>query len=224
MADASKSADQSMEEILQSIKRIIAEEGDDDAPAAASDDVLELTEAVETPDIDDEDDVEVEEANDGDDTMAVDALLDSLADGESDGPSEDIESDPAELEAMFADSASEEEEEPEPEPEPVVEAAPEPEPEPAPEPELNDAPDEEDESTLIDDVTAAASASALKQLISPEPTRQSDGLAFRSGLPVEDLVIEAMRPMLKEWLDKNLPDLVTELVQREIRKITSSLQ
>ena len=42
MADASKDPDQSMEDILQSIKRIIADEGDE-APPAPGSDVLELT-------------------------------------------------------------------------------------------------------------------------------------------------------------------------------------
>jgi hypothetical protein len=43
MAEAAKDQDQSMEDILQSIKRIIAEEGDP-VPAASNADVLELTE------------------------------------------------------------------------------------------------------------------------------------------------------------------------------------
>ena len=222
MADASQSADQSMEEILQSIKRIIAEEGDD-AAAPAVDDVLELTEPVEEPKQEEE---LVEEASEGDDSMAVDALLDSLAESEEE-PSEELEADPAEVEAMFADTAVEEEPEEEAEPATEVEAAPEPEPEPEPEIEVAAEPEPESEEvdgSLIDDATALASATALKQLISPDTPRESDGLGFRNGITVEDLVVEAMRPMLKEWLDKNLPELVEELVEREIRKITAHLK
>jgi len=29
-----------------------------------------------------------------------------------------------------------------------------------------------------------------------------------------------MRPMIKDWMDKNLPDLVKKVVQREIKKLT----
>ena len=205
-----------MEEILQSIKRIIAEEGDGEESVQAADDVLELTEEVEG----------VEEAAEGDDSMAVDALLDSLAETQEEDsePSEDVEANPEEVEAMFAETevAEEPAPEPEPEPEPEVEEEPTPEPEPEPEPEV-----EETALTpegLIEDTTAVASAAALKQLISPETPRESDGLGFRSGITVEDLIVDAMRPMLKEWLDKNLPELVEELVQREIRKITAHLK
>ncbi len=44
MAEAGKDQDQSMEDILQSIKRIIAEEGDPVAPPPPAEDVLDLTE------------------------------------------------------------------------------------------------------------------------------------------------------------------------------------
>lgn len=48
-----------------------------------------------------------------------------------------------------------------------------------------------------------------------------DSPLFRSGYTVEDIVLEALRPMLREWLDANLPNLVEALVQREIRRISS---
>lgn len=38
---------------------------------------------------------------------------------------------------------------------------------------------------------------------------------------LEGLVREMLRPMLREWLDANLPDLVEQLVAREIARITS---
>lgn len=37
---------------------------------------------------------------------------------------------------------------------------------------------------------------------------------------LEGLVREMLRPMLREWLDARLPDMVEELVSREIAKIT----
>ena len=39
-----------------------------------------------------------------------------------------------------------------------------------------------------------------------------------SACTIEDLVKEIMRPMIKEWLDDNLPALVKRLVRREFRR------
>jgi len=43
-------------------------------------------------------------------------------------------------------------------------------------------------------------------------------LAFASGGTVEGLVKEMLRPILKEWLDQNLPPLVERLVKAEIER------
>ena len=37
---------------------------------------------------------------------------------------------------------------------------------------------------------------------------------------LEGLVREMLRPMLKEWLDKNLPPMVERYVEREIVRLT----
>jgi cell pole-organizing protein PopZ len=37
---------------------------------------------------------------------------------------------------------------------------------------------------------------------------------------LEDLVTEMLKPMLKEWLDDNLPTLVERLVQEEIQRVS----
>jgi len=37
---------------------------------------------------------------------------------------------------------------------------------------------------------------------------------------LEDMVIELMRPLLKEWLEKNLSVIVERLVQKEIDRIS----
>jgi cell pole-organizing protein PopZ len=41
---------------------------------------------------------------------------------------------------------------------------------------------------------------------------------------MEDLVKEILRPLLKEWLDKNLPDLIERLVRQEIEKMAGSVK
>ena len=40
------------------------------------------------------------------------------------------------------------------------------------------------------------------------------------GKTLEDLVKEMLRPMLKEWLDRNLPPMVERYVEREIVRLT----
>ena len=41
-----------------------------------------------------------------------------------------------------------------------------------------------------------------------------------NGRTLQDLVREMLRPMLKSWLDDNLPTLVERLVRAEIERMT----
>jgi len=70
--------------------------------------------------------------------------------------------------------------------------------------------------TILSQQTAEASRGALEALsrlvVKPE-TAGSDTL--------EGLVREMLRPMLREWLDANLPEMVEQLVAREISRITN---
>lgn len=117
----------------------------------------------------------------------------------------------------------------EPEPEPVVEEVmpepvvakeviPEPE-EPVVAKEVVSEPKAEpvaDKQRLISEQAAAQSMKALQELVETVP---KTGPALRSGVTIEDLVVEALRPQLSEWLDKNLASLVERLVEKEIRKL-----
>ena len=38
--------------------------------------------------------------------------------------------------------------------------------------------------------------------------------------PLEDMLREMLKPVLKQWLDENLPRIVDEHVKREISRIT----
>lgn len=70
---------------------------------------------------------------------------------------------------------------------------------------------------IVSDGTAAAARGAIDALsrlvVKPEPG--NDGT-------LEGLVREMLRPMLREWLDANLPPLVERIVAREIAKITGA--
>ncbi len=74
-------------------------------------------------------------------------------------------------------------------------------------------------------VGAASSAFArLNQAVQesvPPPAAQDAGPAVDgNGKTIEDLVKEMLRPMLKEWLDRNLPPMVERFVEREIVRLT----
>ena len=80
-------------------------------------------------------------------------------------------------------------------------------------------PDESGETLVSRDKEEAMrnSLSALATLSEPGVAPQ----IVRSGeTSMEQLVREILRPMMKDWLDKNLPDLVEQMVAKEISRIT----
>jgi hypothetical protein len=76
--------------------------------------------------------------------------------------------------------------------------------------ELGEVPKEE---VLVSGKAAKASKAALAALanVSIDPRASENTL--------DGLVREMLRPMLKEWLDANLPDLVERVVAREVARI-----
>ena len=69
---------------------------------------------------------------------------------------------------------------------------------------------------LVDESIAGQSRDALEQL----STIASSVPAQTQVNPLEDMVREMLRPMLKQWLDDNLPKIVQDHVKREITRIT----
>jgi cell pole-organizing protein PopZ len=53
----------------------------------------------------------------------------------------------------------------------------------------------------------------------PEPQLAVDLYLGNGAATVEEIVRELLRPMLREWLDANLPTLVERLVNEEIKRI-----
>ena len=54
----------------------------------------------------------------------------------------------------------------------------------------------------------------------PMPAAANPGLVVPVGRTIEDMVGDMLRPMLKDWMDQNLPPMVERLVEREIAKLT----
>lgn len=70
---------------------------------------------------------------------------------------------------------------------------------------------------LVSQEAEAASTAALAELartVSRDKDAPVDG-----GRSVEDLVLQALKPMLREWLDTNLPELVERVVRTEIQRM-----
>ena len=196
MSETKPSSEPTMEEILASIRRIISE----DEPAEGE----KKPEAEERPVIPDADAT----------------LSDALPPAVEEEVVEDDDDDILEL-----TDALEEQPEPEPEPEPEAEpefelAMEEPVYEPPPPTEPPRRTDRDgDLDRLVSDPTAGVAAAALSSL--SHSVTQNRGVYIGAGhRTLEDLVKELLRPMLREWLDANLPPLVERLVQKEIARIS----
>jgi len=86
-----------------------------------------------------------------------------------------------------------------------------------PEPSPARPPPETPSSTLVAPEAAAAAAVSVGSLVR---TLTDRAVQVRSGGPtVEDIVREELRPLLKSWLDANLPSLVERLVRAEIDRV-----
>ncbi|HMM13543.1 MAG TPA: DUF2497 domain-containing protein [Parvibaculum sp.] len=67
---------------------------------------------------------------------------------------------------------------------------------------------------LLSSEAATAASAAFGALASSIFTSSGGG-----GRTLEDLVADLLRPMLKQWLDQNLPPLVEQLVREEIERV-----
>ncbi len=64
-----------------------------------------------------------------------------------------------------------------------------------------------------------ATANSLGDLMRTLTDRQTQ--VFRSGPTLEDIVRDEMRPIIKSWLDSNLPPMVERLVRDEIERVVN---
>jgi cell pole-organizing protein PopZ len=71
---------------------------------------------------------------------------------------------------------------------------------------------------LLGPAAAAAASSSVGTLIRTLAERQSLAV-YRGGPTLEDIVRDEMRPLLRAWLDENLPPLVERLVRAEIERV-----
>jgi len=86
------------------------------------------------------------------------------------------------------------------------------------EPESTDVPPARPDGGLVAPSVAAAAAAALGSL-TRSVASESPGVLRSGGPTIEDVVREELRPLLKEWLDANLPGLVERVVRSEIERV-----
>jgi cell pole-organizing protein PopZ len=107
----------------------------------------------------------------------------------------------------------------EPAPEPpemrIVPSAPQQQPQPEPAADIQG---------LIGPNAAAAATSALTSLVQAVDASRGGTPIGHGNRTIEDLVKDVMRPMIKDWLDTNLPRLVERLVRKEIERLSHNAE
>ncbi|WP_332640515.1 DUF2497 domain-containing protein [Brevundimonas sp.] len=202
MTDQTAAQEPTMEEILASIRRIISE---DDAPA-------ETATAAAPPS---EPDAEPEAPSP--------ALMDETPSmQEPEAAEEDVLELTEAYEPPAAESIGDLEvsaAEPEPFPSaPVSESVFAAEPAEAHTPEHPSVPTTNYDS-LVGDSAAASAASAFAGFASALKKPEPADMDFPSGPTIDEMVRGLLRPMLKEWLDANLPAIVEAQVRKEVERI-----
>ncbi len=86
------------------------------------------------------------------------------------------------------------------------------------------APAPSDAQGLLSQATAAAATAAISHFMhamkpAASPAVPSPQLSTRTGVTVEDLMVEALKPLLKQWLDDQLPGMVERIVREELQKL-----
>jgi cell pole-organizing protein PopZ len=191
--------DQSMEDILKTIRNVISGEAGSDEE---EEEILELTEMV----TDEEAAVDSNpDGSTGDVLDNIDAILNEgdevpAEENHDDAPDGNHHEESVEAhgeDGLFEDEAP-----------PIILPIPSP-------------PQEESakHNRLISEANATVSSEILKSLVKTVSKPHTDGFSFRSGMTVEDLVIEIVKPQLSEWLNQHLPSLVKHIVEKEVQKL-----
>src|SRR5436309_13043850 len=213
MTQAAKAQEPSMEEILASIRRIIADDDGMKPPARPEPKAPEVRAPEPPPVAKAPPPAPPPAASKQDD---IDAMMAGLMDEAPEPPPSRGEPEPADVleltEEMQAPAPAFRkiegtqdvvfDEGPEPPP-PIRAAADPPRPPPAPPPISED--------PIISSATAAAVDSAFNAL--------AHTVLVQNAKTLEDLVKEMLRPMLQHWLDNNLPTLVERLVRQELERV-----
>ena len=162
-----------------------------------------LTKKQSAPELD-MSELDITEASEGDDIDNLLSKLDKGVDEPSDDSLMDFE-DEAETE-LEAETEFEIETEIETTPDPIITE------------ETPEMPRRAKKDAIIDEVTESATADVFSSL---NKVVEEKAVVAERGDRIGDLVQEALRPMLKEWLDENLKGIVERAVTKEVKRISS---
>ena len=212
-AQAEDGQEPSMEDILASIRRILSEEEEEAEAAAAAPESAPAPEPEPVPEPEPEPEPEMEIALEPE--PEPEPIPEPAPEPIPEPEPEPVAAAPEPM-PMPA---------PPPMPEPVAQPAPPPppppQPAPAPMPAAMEAMLELTPDMLASDImsepTARASTDVLSELAAAILDRRDLAVdASRSDMTLEGIVREMLKPILREWLDRNLPYLIERLVKREI--------
>lgn len=75
----------------------------------------------------------------------------------------------------------------------------------------------ENTNAIISEPAASAATEALAKLLAGSmPIERKEG----AHVTLEDIARDMIKPLLKAWIDQNLPGLVEKIVQREVEKLS----
>ena len=213
MSDASQEKDDpSIEEILASIRQIISDD-DDESKDKEEDSVEEKPAAVSVDERESQED--------------IDALFDEEPEAEIDEDDEILElTEKVEDDGSITDLVEETEEEEVIEDEPEEIEDPEPEPEAKEEKIEVDLAEHKNEELVepaadVDLDTEILTQSAAAATLAGFTKLARDIQVNRSfnNVTLEDIIRDQLEPLLQIWLDKHLPGMIEEMVQKELDKI-----
>lgn len=212
MAKAKKSIEEtgvealSMEEILQSIRGVISEED----PSQDDSDILELTDIIEESAVLPEGfDAGVENFTEYHPVNQEKSILDDIDAALDENPTNNVET----TEVIYATSTNDNRT-------PNTDDDYEQGLEISTENFIKDTSSQARNSTgLLDEQAIKLSSVSLKEFVNTIQNKQVDSPHTRSGTSLEDIVIEAMKPFLADWLNKNLPIIVRKVVEKEVKRL-----
>ena len=193
-----------MEEILASIRRIISEDTDEDTPDTKSERPAEVA---DEPAVAEEED---------DDVLELTEVLPDEPEPVEEEPVMAVEEEDGRDEPTVLEEEEDERDEPT-----VLEEEEDERDEPTVLEEEEDEPTilvEDESDAIISPAPAAQAADAIAGLMArvQSSTRLGD-----ADLTIEQLTKDLLRPLLKEWLDANLPDMVERIVREEIERVVA---
>lgn len=105
----------------------------------------------------------------------------------------------------------------------IVEPAPAFPPAPIPRIALEDAMkhDAPHEEHLVSDMTADAAVAAMMKLLANNIALERELPGKPGPVTLEDMARELMRPLVKQWLDQNLQKVIEKMVAREIERLSA---